>query len=688
MPAHTPIDMLIETPCAIHARAAVRDAEPATERCDTVSQPARARPVTDRVASLTVWFIIACLALVVGRVAQLQIRPTDGLRPFIDDRTTSHVEPGVRGDLRDRRGRLLASTRFGERAFIDPTRFPVPPDEHLALLADALGEPMDQIASRVVPRIMQNMRRAELLADAEPSNDPAQGPSRYVSIGGVLEEHQVQAVKSLKIPGVYFETRAVREVPGEELLAGLLGKVGIDHDGLLGIERSVDRAVQGTAGRMHYVRDAGRRPLWVEEDSFTSPERGMDVRLSIDLELQRIAHEELMRGIEDADAAGGRLIAADPHTGEILAMVDIVRDLPGLREIDWDNPPGMPGAEGRYRTIRVDPKRWQEPSLARNRIVEDVYEPGSTFKPFMWAAVTELGLIRPSEMLDTEGGRWKTPYGRPIVDVTPKDKQTWTDVLVNSSNVGMVKGTALMNAEQMHDAVRRFGFGTPTRIGLAGESPGLVTPLKAWTKYTQTSVAFGYEVAVTPLQMIRAFSSLARTGNEAGTLPELSLIARQIDEPADPTSVIKRATSPQIAELTRRTIAGVNANLERRVLRSEAGEFRYDAFGKSGTAKIPLGKAPEGKKLPRGHQGYFPGQYISSFVCGAPLEQPRVVVLAIIDDPGTQAVRENRYYGAMVAGPVARRFLERGLTYLGVPPERDANDTIASGDPSGPARAN
>ncbi len=642
----------------------------------------------DRVARWTVLAVMVCLFVVVGRVAQLQTRPSEGLARFVDDRTTRHTEPGVRGDLRDRRGRLLASTRFGERIFIDPTRFPMPPDVHMAALADAIGMPMDELAQRLVPKLMSNLRRQQALSDADPSNDDQPAASRYVSVGGVLDEQRVVSVRVLKIPGVYFETRSVREIPGEDVLAGLIGKVGVDHDGLMGVEKAVDRAVQGTNGRMHYVRDAFRRPLWVEQGSFVSPERGLDVRLSIDLEIQRIASEELTRGIEDAGAAGGRLVAADPQTGEILAMVDVVRELPGLREIDWDHPPGTPGSEGRYRTIRVDPARWAEPSLARNRIVEDVYEPGSTFKPFMWAAVTELGLVQPDEVIDTENGTWKTPYGRAVIDVAARSQQTWTEVLVNSSNVGMVKGTMRLNAEQMHSAVRRFGFGTRTKVGLVGESPGLVTSLKSWTKYTHTSVAFGYEVAVTPMQMIRAFSAFARTGSLSGTVPDLSLIAHEIDQPPDPSAQNRRAASPEVAELTRRTIAKVVENLESKVLRSESGTYRYNAFGKSGTAKVPLGKPPAGKKLPRGHQGYYPRQYISSFVCGAPLNEPRIVVLAIIDDPGPIAVQRNAYYGSMVAGPVSRRFLERALTYLGVEADREPKDRVAIGGTDASIRSN
>jgi cell division protein FtsI/penicillin-binding protein 2 len=325
------------------------------------------------------------------------------------------------------------------------------------------------------------------------------------------------------------------------------------------------------------------------------------------------------------------------------------------------------GGRPRYRTVKQDPARFKEPALARNRCVEDMYEPGSTFKPFMWSATTALGLAKPNEIFDTEDGFWKTPYGRPLKDVTVRGKQSWTDVLVNSSNIGMTKGTSRMSAEQMHAAVRGFGFGQPVKLGLPGESPGRVTSLKNWSKYTHTSVAMGYEVAVTPVQMVRAFSAFARTGEQAGTIPDVSLIAVSSDSAASRGT---RVLPPEIAELTRKTMRGVAENLERKVLKNESQGYRYDAFGKSGTAQIPLPPRPKDRKLPKGvpGTGYFVGQYNVSFICGAPAESPRMVVLVVVDDPGPRLVRENRYYGAMVAGPVARRVVERSLAYMGVPP--------------------
>jgi stage V sporulation protein D (sporulation-specific penicillin-binding protein) len=500
---------------------------------------------------------------------------------------------------------------------------------------------------------------------------------RYVSIGGVLEDWRAERVRAAKIPGVHLELRPVREQTAPELTASLVGAVGVDHDGLLGAERMLDALVRPRAGRLRYVRDAQSRPLWVEQGGYVAPERGRDVRLSIDLELQRIAHEELSRAIEECDAAGARLVLMDPMTGEVLALLDLVRQPPDAVEFTWER---HDGPRRRYRVVKAaDPSELAHPALARNRCVEDVYEPGSTFKAFMWSTATALGLADPQEPVDTEGGRWVTPYGRSIEDVVRRGTQTWAEVLVNSSNIGMVKVTRRMSEKQMHDAVVRFGFGTKTNLGLPGESPGLVTPLKHWTKYTHTSVAMGYEVAVTPVQMVRAFSAFARTGELAGTIVEPRLIAA---EPGEETGRgVRRVLPPAVADLTRETMRRVAHNMDERLHRVNKNEPppRYELFGKSGTAKIPLGRPPQGKRRPRGMRGYFEGQYNTSFIAAGPADKPRLICLVVIDDPGPQLVRENRYYGSHTAGPVVRRVMERALAYLGVPPTYPEGEAPGTG---------
>jgi len=655
------------------------------------------------------------LVVMLGRVAQLQLRPSPALREHIEPRVTSRSELPLRGDLMDRRGRLLSATRFGQRVLVDPTLLPASPDEAIVRLASAIGVAPDELGARIVGALEENALRAAAAPAAStrpesvvrsipklissrfagmgrpPIEEPVdaavpppatRGPVRYLPVSDVLSDERVRAVRALKIPGVSLEKQQVREYTGGGEVASIVGKVGYGHAGLMGAELLLNERLQGSKGQINFVRDAYGRPLWIEPGQVRPATPGSDVRLSVDLELQRMAVEELTRGVEAADAAGGRLVMIDTVTGELLAMADVIRPVPDAVTYPWvDAPPRRRGeprppepnvlaTPRRYVMLRDDPGRRVHPALARNRCIEDVYEPGSTFKPFVWSAITELGLASPGETFDTEGGIWRTAYGRVVKDVHRADSMTWAQVLVNSSQIGMIKGAERMTFAQLHEVPVRFGFGRTTGVGidgggLPGEAAGIVTTMGKWSKYTQTSVATGYEIAVTPVQMVRAFSAFARPGDLAGTLPRLRLSAAAAGEAP---GVTYRVLPIRIAEMTRALLRQVATNMESKFAKPPEGGWRYAIFGKSGTAEIPLGKAPPGKKRPRGSSGYYDNQYNSSFIAAGPTEDPRVAIIVVIDDPGPGMVRARRHYGAAVAGPVVRRTLERTLTYLGLPP--------------------
>jgi cell division protein FtsI/penicillin-binding protein 2 len=619
------------------------------------------------VATIAATGVLILLILMLARVGQLQLAPGTKLVAFMGDRITKIPEPGARGDIRDSRGRAMAATHFATRIYIDPTEFPSPPGEAFAKLAGALGMRVDEVAKRIAPKMAINERAKALKTDKDPSNNADAKFCKYLRLGPVLSDSRHDAVKALAIPGVHFESADVRDNPAGGLVAALLGRVGADGNGLMGAELLFNKAVAAASGCFSYVRDASGKPLWVYPGSYKAPERGRDVRVSVDLAIQGIVDEELRKGADEADAAGARCIVLDPRTGEVLALADITRpvktvDYPWTYAIGQE--PGGGGHRPRYTTIRHD--NGASELGYRNRCVEDAYEPGSTFKPFMWSEVMSLGLSKPDEWFNT-GSTYTTPYGRHIADVHAIDRQTAADGLVNSSNILMTMITARMSYKQMHDAVVRFGFGSRTNIGLPGESTGLVTPLKRWGPYSQSSVAIGHEVAVTPMQMARAFSAFARTGDDAGTLPPIRLVSLDGEEEVVPG---QRVLPRNIAELCRQTMRGVTKNLDTKLAtwETEKVNIRYEAFGKSGTAEIPLGPPPAGKRRPKGSDGYFQGQYNASFIAGAPVENPRLVVLVVMDDPGPERVATKRHYGARASGPVVRRIIERSLAYLGVPP--------------------
>ena len=698
----------------------------------------------DRVGLLAALAMSVALVAITVRVAQLQLAPEKQLQEALRPHVTVKHELPVRGDILDRRGRLLAATKFGWKVVVDPTLLPEPPDEAIVKIAQALRCSPDEIGTRVMAAIELNRSRSAVVDDqrpsgevprqvawlkelaeklnpgeeqagegSEPLEEAAEGankrPLRYVVLTKKpIDDETAERVRDLRvakrasepagkagsdagvrISGVILERCAIREYPGGREVASLVGKVGTEDKWNTGIERRIDSRLDGAKGEVAFVREANGTPLWMEPGQVRPGTSGESVRLSIDLELQRVFIEELMRGIEEAEAAGGRIIGLDPATGEILAMADVVRPVADAVQYPWiradvkrggaNERPASPITGGpRYITIQEDPKAAERPELARNRCIEDVYEPGSTFKPFVWSTITELGLARSDEVFETgHVGYVPFPGRPPISDVTKRDRMTWDEVLINSSNIGMIKAASRLTFAQLHDAVVRFKFGQPTGLmrfsagqSLGGEASGLVTPMKAWSKYSQVSVAFGHEIAVTPVQMVRAFSVFARNGEWSGTMPTLRLTSFR--QGIDDQGVIYRVLPTAIAEKTRRTMMGVAESMEHRLADTNQGTgetgWRYTMFGKSGTAEIPLGKAPKGFRKPFESSGYFDDQYNSSFIAGGPVESPRLVVLCVIDDPGPARTRVRKHYGALVAGPVVRRVMERSLTYLGVPP--------------------
>ncbi|MEQ8850881.1 MAG: penicillin-binding protein 2 [Phycisphaerales bacterium] len=626
-----------------------------SELLESVREKQRRR--TERTMLVVMIGMTALFAVVIGRVVQLQFAPSEALAEHVSEHRRWQHDEAVRGDLLDRRGRVIAASKGAHRLIIDPTQVEAPYGALVAALSDALDMDATEVGRRLIGRVEANrMRKLE-----------GRSPSRYLRMGPVLSERQEGRLRRMaeSFRGMHFEACQERETLFDCGMESLVGKVGAEERGLLGAELTFEEALRPDRGRLRYVHDGTGSPLWTVYGGHEQGKAGDDIRLSIDAAIQQIAWEELGVGLEQADAAGGRIIIADPTTGEILAMADRIRDDADVAPFDaaeyltWLKAGGS-GLHRRYDTIPHDPFRRDEPARARNRCVEDLYEPGSTFKPFMWSVVTERGLAAPEETIPTHKGRWRAPNGRLIEDVSPMDELSWSDVLLYSSNIGMVQVTARLSDEQMRSDVLRFGFGRPTGIGLPGESPGIVTPPSRWSDHTQTSVAMGYEVGVTPLQMIRAFSVFARNGPFAGSMPALRLEAAPSDVLVTETRT--RVLPDWVAYQAREAMVGVAEAMNERASRRYPDEpaLRHTFFGKSGTAKIVR---PDGR-------GYLKRQYNSSFIAGGPVQEPRLVVLVIIDDPGPERIRSRMHYGSAVAGPVVRRVMRRVLEYLGVPPDR------------------
>ena len=665
------------------------------------------------------------LAIVIGRVIQLQVAPSEKLEGFIAARQTSEKLNSVRGDLLDRRGRILATSRVGYRVIVDPVgldlamkKDPAAIDRVIVGLSGVIDMPVDQIAGRLIQRMVRNEEiRGSLASGSDASASkvvtgglatlqgvespkPTAKLSRYLPMGSVLDQEQTKKIRELKkagkLPGVTLEHTPVREVAGGSLLGSVIGKIGIvegesERIGVLGAEKMFDSMLRGIDGSLTYIRDAKGRPLWVQRGAWVDSDKGQDVRLSIDLELQRIVYEQLVRGVEQADAAGGRAIVLNPHTGEILAMTDVLREIPNLQTVEWWDPESelsrarMPEVKNqpRYKVLRDDPNRELEPALAYNRCLQDVYEPGSTFKPFAWTLAKTKGLLPDDEVLDIKEKSRRVEYAnRWVTDVyTYPDLDNWDAVIKYSSNIGMYMATSRLEHQELRSMVKSLGFGKPTGIGLAGESSGIVTSEKNWSDFTQTSVGMGYEVAVTPIQMVRAFSVFARHGDMAGTLPQVRLTAS-----GDPTKpgmtgddiIVQRVFSSEAALRTIKPMGEVAKRMDASMARQypDEPEPKYSMFGKSGTSQIAM-VAPPGMKRPTGTKGYYEKQHHSSFIVAAPANDPQIVVLVVIDDIGPDRVAKNHHYGSWVAGPVVRRVVEEALPYLGVPSDLPTEMAVA-----------
>jgi cell division protein FtsI (penicillin-binding protein 3) len=669
-------------------------ARPAPTNSPQVGPPTAARRPGPRPEGWSLFALGLITVMLLGlfaRVTQLQTRPSPELAQHMGDRVSTVAEHGRRGDIYDRRERLLATSRWGFRLIIDPVEFPGRRhtfEDACKALAEALGLPFGQIAPRIAAVAARNegvWREAGY--DPEDRKRPLPvnlpGLDRYVFIGPhLLDDSAVDALSALasgrnRITGITLEPREVRELASEELMGPIVGKVGLGETGepvgKFGVEQRVqDDGIIPTDGAFSFVRDANNRPMWLLPGGYTPAARGRDFYLSIDTEIQRMLQAELVRGVEDADAAGGRAVILDVLTGDVLAIVDHTREVKA-RLYDFQRPLAKGDTSVRYRVVKPDTEAAQKhPELRRNRAVTDMYEPGSIFKPFLWSAVMGSGLGKPDEMINCFGP-YRAPDGREIDDVTKRGIQSARDVLINSSNIGMIKLVSRMDRQVTRDVITGFGFGRRTGIEFPGEAFGMVTPTRLWRNPTQTSVAIGHEINVTPIQLVRAFSAFCRQGDLAGTIPDISLMASARGVVADGSAKggrpIHRVLPPWAALVARDTMKGVTAKIDKNMAAFPVPEtgWRYALFGKSGTAKIPVSPMEKGQRLPKGSYAYYPGQYFSSFIAGGPTENPRLAIVVTIDDPGPALVAGKRYYGSNVAGPVVRRVMERALAYLGTP---------------------
>ncbi|MFZ1206216.1 MAG: penicillin-binding transpeptidase domain-containing protein [Candidatus Acidiferrales bacterium] len=440
-----------------------------------------------------------------------------------------------------------------------------------------------------------------------------------VRLARKLSPDVVQRISDMNLNGVFFQKENRRVYPQRELAASVLGYVDIDEKGIGGIEQSLDKEIRGRPGKMMVMADGLRR--WYDRrESAADP--GASVTLSIDETIQYIAEKELATAIAQTHAKAGTVIVQDPNTGELLAVANWPTFDP--------NDPGSYSADARA-----------------DRAVSYAYEPGSTFKVITLTGAIENGVASPDELVDCQMGKILVA-GRLIHDWKSFGTLSVREILEHSSDVGAIKLALRLGAPRFYDTARAFGIGQDTGIDLPGENRGLLRPIENWTPSSIGSLAMGQEVSVTPIQIVSAISAIAN----GGTLNRPRVVREIRDSGTGAELPHPDAESQDATDA--RTAATMREMMEDVVLEGTGKPARLDGYtaaGKSGTAQ----------KIDPATGRYSKTQYNSSFVGFAPVNNPAITILVVLDSP------VGPHHGGQVGGPVFKRVAEQTLAYLGVP---------------------
>lgn len=546
--------------------------------------------------------LIVLFALLLLRVLSLQVLDTDHGAAFLKHqgamRTVRSAElPAYRGVITDRRGEPLAVSTPVISLWAHPAQLAA--SGRVAELARALDVEPASLQERLARfRLKQFM---------------------------YLQRHMVpddaRAILALNIQGVRPEREYRRFYPAGEVAAQLVGLTNLDGQGVAGIELAFDNWLRGETGRKRYIKDLHGDA--VRDIGVVKPARpGRNLQLSIDLRLQTLQHRELQRAIRTTGAEAGTIVTVDAHTGEVLAVAS-------------------------YPHFNPNNRSGVSMGQTRNRALTDVFEPGSTMKPLTFVAALESGLYRPDTLIDTSPGRIRV--GRKVLpDPRNYGEITLSRVVAKSSQVGITKVALELGHEPIWNVFQRFGLGEPTATGFPGESAGLLPQRPRWRPIEQVTLAFGYGLTATPLQIARAYAVFANDG----VLPDISLLRRESGQRKGEriiSTTVARDVLAVLGEVTQEGGTGSRARVP-----------GYLVGGKTGTVH----------KVGKG--GYIDDQYVAMFAGIAPLDAPRFVTVVVLDRP-----KGDNYGGGSAAAPVFARVAGEALRLLGVPPQLGESDALA-----------
>jgi cell division protein FtsI (penicillin-binding protein 3) len=550
---------------------------------------------------LAFWFVIICVRLVWLQL----VHYGDYTQKAARQQQRSIDVSAVRGNVYDRNGNELAMTVSVDSIFAVPSEIP-----------DIHG------TARILGRILNS--------DAAEIENRMRASRAFAWVARKVDNALSIRVHSLNLKGIYFQKEAKRFYPKRELAAQVVGYVGLDDEGLGGVERVYESHLAGKQGRMLISMDAKRR--WfgrVEKD----PDPGENVVLTLDEKIQYIAERALQQAMDETHAESGTVIVQNPHSGEILALANRPTFNPNL----------LKGAD---------------PRALKNRAVSDIYEPGSTFKIVTLAAALEERVARPDELIDCQMGSIVV-NGLKIHDHKAYGDLTVTQILEHSSDVGAIKLALRLGEERFDRYIRAFGFGAQTGVELPGETRGITKPVSRWSKVSIGAISMGQEIGVSPLQLVSMVSTIANDGVFippriiAGTTPPRSTPQLIAFHPA----LGRRVISPMTAAQMKNMMEGV-------VLRGTGKKAILDGYtsaGKTGTSQ----------KVDAATGRYSHRQHVASFSGFAPINNPAISVLVVLDSPATYP----RDQGGDVAAPVFARVAQQVLAYMNVPHDVELQDS-------------
>jgi len=553
-----------------------------SRRRDSARHPVR--------TALVLGLLVTGLFTLAGRAVYLQVLDTDFLQSEGKQRHSRVVKDNShRGMILDRNGAPLAVSTPVDSIWAHPDTLAEAKPRWPALAA-ALGMNARELA-----------KMFEKHADRE-----------FMYLKRHADPDLAERVMALKVPGVALQREYRRYYPLGPVAGHVIGFTSIDDAGQEGLELAYDPALRAIPGRKRVLKDLQGNVV-EQVESLALPKPGHDITLSIDRRVQYLAYRELKHAVETHGARGGTAVVLDARTGEVLAMVN---------EPDF-NPNNRGHSKGEQ---------------FRNRAVTDLFEPGSTMKPFTVAAALESGKFRPDTLIDTSGGAIQIG-NRVIRDVHPYGALTVARVIEKSSNVGASRIALALDKQTLWGTLTGVGFGAPTGSRLPGEGTGVLHKPSRWVPVEQASLSFGYGLSVTPLQLARAYAAFANDG----VLPEVTLLKRT--EPVSGTRVFSADTARAMRAMLELAVGEQGTGASARVA-------DYRVAGKTGTVR----------KLTAG--GYSESHYVGWFAGMAPATDPRLVMVVAVDDPA-----RGGYFGGVVAAPVFARVMAGALRLLDVPPD-------------------